>query len=127
MINPINPTVEEIWEWAWDEKSLAPMEDWDIIIQNLYPAEYVKIAKLPHCPCRNYFLSLIYLYVGDSYRTNNWNRVDPLLKDHENSESHVIFNWVKQSNDLRSGKVIFNYDDWCGGKLARNALGQNRI
>jgi hypothetical protein len=122
MKNYISPTIDEIWAWAWDENAMEPSQDWDIIIRDLYPNEYVKIAMLPHCPGRSYFLSILYLFIGDLYRVKNIEKIKLYLNQHRGNESRIIQEWVKNVDELISGNIEFSYSDWCAGGLAKKSL-----
>lgn len=83
----------------------------------------MKFAASSQCPKREYFLSLLYLIVGDAVRTRYQARsrdaVERLLSDAERSfRSDCLRLWVRSSRDPIARPETFQYDDWCAGVLA---------
>ncbi|UCE89019.1 MAG: hypothetical protein JSW10_12050, partial [Pseudomonadota bacterium] len=62
IVDPWNPSNDEIEAWAFDSSELEPIEDWDFALvwkreENLYLA----LASNVLCPKRQYFLHVLYL------------------------------------------------------------------
>lgn len=123
---PYDPRAEELSEWAYDPSALEPVQDWDLTLEHCpYESLYMKFASSSECPKREYFLSLLYLIVGDAVRTRYQARsqddVERLLSDAERSfPSDWLRLWVKRSRDLIARPETFQYDEWCAGVLARD-------
>lgn len=121
--NPVEPTEAEVRAWAYDADSLEPMQDWDLIIWGAVdPGLLVELAADPDCPKRSYFLRCLYGRTGDEVRTGRldagtWDVVDRFIA----SDDSALSRWAARSMTLRSQPELFEYEDWCGGELARTA------
>jgi len=121
--NPLDPTEAEIRAWAYEADSLEPMQDWHLIIWGeVDPGLLVELAADPDCPKRSYFLWCLYGRIGDEVRTSRlddltWATVDRSLTGGE----AAVARWAARSTTLRDRPELFNYEDWCGGELARTA------
>ena len=123
---PYNPRAEDLSEWAYRASAQEPVQDWDLILSHSpYESLYLKFASSNDCPKQEYFLSLLYLIVGDAvrtqYRTRRREDVERLLKEAEQKfPSHWVQLWVQRARALIAGKQPFRCDDWCAGVLARD-------
>jgi hypothetical protein len=84
----------------------------------------MRLASAEDCAKQEYFLSLLYLIVGDAvrteYRTRNREDIERLLAEAElRFPAHPIHIWVQRSRALIAGEQPFSYMDWCAGVLAR--------
>lgn len=71
MIDPWNPTSSEIRSWAYDPEADDPCQDWALALSWLQDESvYLSLAADDRCPKRRFFLSLLYLMVGDAVRTD---------------------------------------------------------
>src|SRR6266498_4073214 len=62
-----NPTAEDLRTWAYDSSSEEPAQDWDLSLATIpYDDLFLEFASDVDCPKRDYFLSLLYLIVGDA-------------------------------------------------------------
>ncbi len=121
--NPVEPTETEIRAWALDADSLEPMQDWHLIIWGAVdPGLLVELASDPDSPKGPYFLWCLYGRVGDEVRTGRfdggtWDVVSRSVA----SDDPAVSRWAARSMTLRSRPELFDYEDWCGGELARRA------
>lgn len=126
MIDPWNPTPNEIRSWAYDPDAAEPCQDWDLALSWLQDeAVYLSLATDDDCPKRRFFLSLLYLMVGDAVRSDFRARPKPIvigLIEHGNEYPHPdISTWQRRSRELIACPATFEYDAWCGGQLASAA------
>jgi hypothetical protein len=63
MKNSINPTRDELVEWAYDPESVWPIQDWDLVVTRLDFADTIlKLALDYKCPSRIFsFIAFIFL------------------------------------------------------------------
>jgi hypothetical protein len=121
--NPVEPTEAEIRAWAYDADSLEPIQDWDLIIWGgVRPGLLVELTSDSDCPRRSYFLRCLYGRIGDEVRAGRldaetWAVVDRSI----NSDDSAVSRWAARSATLRNRPELFEYEDWCGGELARTA------
>ena len=120
---PWNPSSSEIREWAFDPESLAPCEDWDLALSWAQDERvYLDLASDDSCPKRRFFLSLIYLMVGDAVRSDFNVRPRPIIEGFialgDEYRHHDIQLWQRRSRLLLLNPDSFDYADWCGGRLA---------
>ncbi len=125
MEDPWNPSVSEIEKWAFDPQSFEPVQDWDLAL--CWKREeklYLDFAANERCPKRKYFLHILYLIVGDAVRGNFRNVPKPVIQGFiERGKGYPhpdIQAWMYRSTDLLKNPSLFNYDDWCAGKLAKS-------
>jgi hypothetical protein len=123
---PYDPRAEDLSEWAYDPSAKEPVQDWDLTLAHIpYESLYMKFASSSDCPKQEYFLSLLYLIVGDAVRTQYQTRsredIERLLSEADrNFPSYWIHLWLKRSRGLIAEPGKFRYDDWCFGNLARD-------
>ena len=123
---PYNPSAEQLSEWAYDASAQEPVQDWDLILSHCpYESLYMTLASSSDCPKQEYFLSLLYLIIGDAvrtqYRTRSREDVERLLTEAEQKFSaYWVHLWTRRARALIAGQQEFRYDDWCGGVLARD-------
>lgn len=123
MIDPWNPSPHEIRSWAYDPDAVDPCQDWDLALSWLQDESvYLSLAADDRCPKRRFFLSLLYLMVGDAVRTGFRVKPKPIVMgfiQHGNSYPHPdIIAWQQRSRELIANPKAFEYDAWCGGQLA---------
>lgn len=122
---PYNPSADDITHWASDPAATEPAQDWDLILSHFpYETLYMRLASTKDCPKQDYFLSLLYLIVGDAvrteYRTRSREDVERLLAEAElRFPAYPVHTWVQRSRALIAGEQPFSYEDWCAGVLAR--------
>jgi len=130
MIDPWNPTPQEIRSWAYDPDADEPCQDWDLALSWLQDESvYLSLATDDACPKRRFFLSLLYLMVGDAVRTDFRACPKPIvtgLIEQGSEYSHPdIIAWQRRSRELLANPATFQYDAWCGGQLAYAASDQD--
>lgn len=121
--DPWNPSSSEIREWAFDADSLAPCEDWDLALSWAQDERvYLSLASDDSCPKRRFFLSVIYLMVGDAVRSKFNVRSRPIIEGFialgDEYRHPDIQSWQTRSRRLLANPDLFDYADWCGGGLA---------
>lgn len=122
-----NPTEDEVRAWA-DTDAYVPTEDWDLAVYMLRPEFLAELAADPSCPQRLFFLRCLYHAVGDKVRhglrnprsADGWETVrrvpatgDPLIEA-----------WRADATRLLAGKIKFDLEEWCGGRLANRRFGE---
>ena len=103
-----------------------PVEDFDLMV-----ADHERVPLLlglSTSPQREFFISCLYLVVGDAVRSN-FNTTE--LPDLELALEHgdevapsdpAIARWLSDSRRLLAHPDTFDYDAWCDGGLARQAV-----
>jgi hypothetical protein len=122
----VNPTDAEIVRWAGIEGAHYPPEmsqDWDLCVTEPGRRDLLlRLASDASCPNRKFFLSCLYLLIGDAVRSNGhtwhldeasaWLRVDrPSLP-----EDIALF--LDRALQLVGGTEPFDYEKWCDGGYA---------
>jgi hypothetical protein len=124
MQDPINPTDEELREWAYKER-WEPVEDFVLMVADVERAAL--LIELTRSPQREFFFRCLYLIVGDAVRTkfNTAARpdVEAMLASAAVPATHdqAIAAWVKASRELLEHPDRFEYEAWCDGGLARDS------
>ena len=120
-----NPIAEDIRRWAFTPDAEEPVQDWDLLLATTDQQElFMELASNDACPNADYFLSVLYIIVGDALRTNyrtlSQGRIEALLKKAEAKfPKRCIYLWVQRSKQLMAHPESFHYDEWCAGVLAR--------
>jgi hypothetical protein len=124
MQDPINPSDEELREWAYKER-WQPVQDFDLMVADVERAAL--LIELTRSPQREFFFRCLYLIVGDAVRTN-FNTatrpdVESILSFGETpaASDPGIAAWIKASRDLLEHPDRFQYEAWCDGGLARDS------
>lgn len=132
MIDPWNPTREEIIEWAYSDE-LEPEQDWNLAVTEINNASLLlTLASDDNCPKRLYFLFCLYLLVGDDVRTNGGAHggveAITLVLNHAEVFPHGdIIKWIERSRQLLAEPNLFVYSDWCDGGFVRKDYHTNTI
>jgi len=122
-VDAYNPTDEEVIRWAYVEGAYHPPEmeqDWELCVADPGRAElFVSLVSDTACPNRKFFLSCLYLMVGDAVRSNGayWDLevlAAWLGKDRPEPVSDVAL-FFQRAGHLLVDRNGFNYDSWCGG------------
>jgi hypothetical protein len=122
----INPTDDEILRWAFIEGAHYPPEmsqDWDLCVAEPARRELlVGLASDPACPNRKFFLSCLYLMVGDCIRSSGrtWSREEAgawlgVARPHAPADVQRFF---ERAKDLVAGRTTLVYEQWCDGGYA---------
>ena len=125
MDDPFNPSDDELRSWAHGD-GMWPEQDFDLIV-----ADHDRVPlflELSTSPQREFFVSCLYLIVGDAVRTNfKTTTRDDLERILDRSTAAALSDpsierWLSDSHRLLAHPDTFNYDDWCDGGLARKAV-----
>jgi hypothetical protein len=124
-VDYLNPTNEEIHAWAYTPDVYAPDLDWDIIISTIKEDRlYLTLANDPKCPTSLFFLSLLYLIVGNAVRTNYFSRTRKEIEDLIGAAGHTdnpkLKRLVERARVLISNPASFDYHSWAGGGFAHD-------
>jgi hypothetical protein len=116
-----NPTDKEIVRWAYIDGAQNPPEvpqDWQLCVAEPPRADLmVRLASDEKCPNRRFFLSCLYLLIGDAVRTNG--KTWPLeeasawltRQTDQRSEETALF--VNRARELLAKPETFDYKKWC--------------
>ncbi|MFF0825406.1 hypothetical protein ACFYU8_08790 [Brevibacillus sp. NPDC003359] len=124
MKEPLNASLNEIQEWAYDKASLIPTQDWDLAITDLESAPLLlKLSIDPKVLVekRLFFLACLYLLVGETIFTggteHNSEGVRLFVEDSSSISDQAIQKWVSRSRELFNNPDLFEYNRWCNGEL----------
>ena len=121
--DPWNPTWPEISDWAFDLEAGHPCQDWELaLLWRGFEDLYLELAADESCPKSGFFLSLLYLIVGDQVRRLPDSQIAFNLKDFiakaDRFNCRALEVWQQRSRDLLRHPEKFDYDQWCAGGLA---------
>jgi hypothetical protein len=130
MNDPWNPLPDEIREWAYTDGALEPCQDWDLALsRGGYEKPPLECAADARCPNRAYFLSVLYLVVGDALRTDFRAMARPIVEafiQRGDEYRHPdIRLWQQRSRHLMKHPEKFDYRLWCAGGLARTPAAES--
>lgn len=120
MDDPWNPGPRDVREWAYDEASLEPCQDWDLaLLWNCPEKAILEAASDPECPKREYMVGILYLVVGSAVREKFKSHPLPVIEGFiERSKQYDhpdIQQWRKESFELLKDPSRFSYEYWCSG------------
>jgi hypothetical protein len=123
--DPWNPSSTEVCAWAYDAAAEEPCQDWDLALSWAgHERDYLSFVADQNCPKRFYFLSILYLMIGDAvrsgFRVASESSVRGFLKLAENHSNQAVRRWHQRSLRLLKHPNEFDYEAWCGGGIARN-------
>jgi hypothetical protein len=123
--DPWNPSITEVRAWAYDAAAEEPCQDWDLALCWAgHERDYLDFASDRRCPKRAFFLSVIYLMVGDAvrseFRSTSEAMVSGFVQLGANHSDPAIRLWHSRASHLLDHPKEFEYDAWCAGKLARD-------
>ena len=127
--DPWNPMPAEIREWAYTADAKFPCEDWDLaLLWTGFEDLFLEFAGDDNCPNQQFFLSMLYLMVGDSVRRGVDHHVEFNLKDFirkaRKYDHEALRVWSSRSQNLLRNPECFDYEDWCSGRLAEKSGSQ---
>mgnify|MGYP001377314915 CR=1 FL=1 len=119
----------EIRDWAYTADAELPCEDWDLaLLWTGFEDLFLEFAADDNCPNSQFFLSMLYLMVGDSVRRGLDHQVEFNMQDFirkaSNYDHEALRVWSSRSQDLLRHPERFDYGDWCGGRLASESGNQ---
>jgi len=119
----VNPTDDEIIRWAYIDGTHYPPEieqDWDLYIAEPERADiFIRLASDRKCPNRKFFLSCLYLLIGDAIRSNGQTWPIPkasawIAKQTLDLPDDVNL-FLNRSKELINNPQNFDYGKWCDG------------
>ncbi len=125
-VDAVNPTHDEIIRWAYIDGAHYPpemSEDWDLCIAEPDNRELLlRLACDAVCPNRKFFLSCLYLLLGDVVRsagqTWSFEEASAWLRRSRVSSPEDVVAFFDRAVRLLAGEEPFNYDNWCDGGFA---------
>jgi hypothetical protein len=116
--------VARIRDWAYSGNP-EPQQDFDLIITGSgHERMFVELVADRNCPNRIYILSCLYLFVGDSlrsdYQTNSKKQVLEILEYARPFAVEELRQWIKRSEKLIASPTLFDYDLWCNGGYTKD-------
>jgi hypothetical protein len=122
--DPWNPQPEEVRAWAYEPDAEEPTQDFDLALRwARHERAYFDLASDPACPARLYFLSVLYLIVGDTVRNGFAEDPEPVVRgfiDRGGEYDHAdIRTWQERSRELLADPASFDHEAWCAGGFAR--------
>lgn len=125
-VDCFNPTEDELKVWAYEEGACYPddcEQDWDLCISDIQSLDlFIELANDVDCPQRKFFLSCLYIIVGDLYRADQGKRkLGPIIQLIEVLQvdlNNDLLQWKKRSLTLLNYKMKFKYSLWCDGGFA---------
>ena len=102
VINPCDPTPDEIQRWAAGPDSLAPLQDWDLMITGVGNEElFLELVEDEQCPKADFMLHCLYLWVYQTVHTTGWTEdVERLIQRGEASSEPALKLWARRSRNL---------------------------
>lgn len=122
----VNPTDEEIERWAYIPDANYPPEmsqDWDLCVTEPCRADLLeRLASDLGCPNRKFFLSCLYLLIGDAVRSNGayWSLHDAsvwLSRDRLAAPGDMEM-FLRRAKQVIVNPKEFDYNKWCCGGYA---------
>jgi hypothetical protein len=125
--DPWNPSSAEVRAWAYTPGAIEPCQDWDLSLSWAgHERDYLKFAGDSACPNSDYFLRVLYLMVGDAVRNGYRTVPEPIVLGFvdlaDGSPDQRIRLWRTRALRLLKHPEEFQYEAWCGGRLAREQL-----
>lgn len=122
----VNPSDDEIVRWAYIKGAHYPPEmtqDWDLCVAEPGRRELLlKLASDISCPNRKFFLSCLYLMVGDCIRSSGrtWSReeANSWLCTPRVQPPADVERFFDRARDLVAGRITLVYEQWCDGGYA---------
>ena len=126
-VDPWSPSEQELRAWAYDSASMCPDQDWELAVaaSGLWRA-VLDFARDDHCPKQAFFLSVLYLIVGDAVRTGYVlfarDDVHRLLESADIASGSLVAKWRSRAIALMADPSHFDYGLWCAGGYAYHAI-----
>ena len=114
------PKKEEIIEWAYDNESSIPCQDWELALFNEDDFEHIELLcsfiEDKHCKKNEFFLGTLYVLTGDTVAYENEKSIYKLgriLNDLKgNYQSQSIIQWIERSEKLINFPKLYSYKFW---------------
>ena len=117
------PTDDELRHRATIEGGFWPEQDFDIMVTNSDRVElFIELVKNDECRQRHFFLSCLYLLVGDAVRGNykffSRDVAEDVIARCQNSQCSPLELLATRAKYLMSEPQSFDYKNWCDGGFA---------
>lgn len=115
MIDPWNPTKEEISKWAYSNE-LIPDQDWELAVYDIDNIDLIiKLACDIECKHREFFLGCLYVFTGDIIDSKDNDEIiklkSILLKASRQVDPEIV-EWVARSSELIAHPEKYSYKYW---------------
>jgi hypothetical protein len=125
MHDPWNPSPDEIREWAYTPGAIEPCQDWDLALaRTRHERALLELTSDNACPARRFILSVLYSVVGDAVRTGFRSTPRPVIEGFVRRAGEYrhpdLARWQARSEEVLRRPETLDYNQWCGGLLARN-------
>ena len=122
----LHPTNDELRQWAYLPNPEFPEEisqDWELCFNDFDHAPVLlELASDANCPTRTFFLSSLYLLVGDCVRNEVGRKRIPdaeaFLAGVTGQLPDDVATWLARSRQLLNHPEMFDYKKWCLGGYA---------
>jgi hypothetical protein len=106
---------------------MYPVQDWDLAVADIRHGRLLlDLASDRQCPQRDFFLSCLYLLVGDAVRSQgrstDFASLEGLLREAEARNEPCLGLWAKHARHVLANPGEFDYRQWCDGGLARQSI-----
>jgi hypothetical protein len=117
MKDRVNPTHEEITQWARTPGAMYPMEDWDLIIATDQNADvFVSLASDPECANRGAVLNFLYVYaaqlIREGRRPESVSTLRAAIRRGSTAGLDDVRLWASRAADALDGAGADDYDFW---------------
>ncbi|MCB8976485.1 MAG: hypothetical protein H6657_03555 [Ardenticatenaceae bacterium] len=112
-----NPTREEVLRWAYTPNVYTPTQDFELAVYTPELHDLIlQCASDQACPHQDFFLSCLYVLVGDALRSK-WKvfsetLIINLIMKGKQSPTLAVQMWAKRAEDLIAKPTLYNYDQW---------------
>ncbi len=113
-----NPTREEVVRWAFTPNVYAPDQDFELAVVHAPELHnlILQCATDEACPQRFFFLSCLYVLVGDAVRSK-WKMfpratITNLIKKGQQAQATDVKKWAERAKQLIVEPTTYNYDQW---------------
>jgi len=118
--DPFKPAEEELRAWAADERALAPLQDWDLVLSwAMEPGLLrlcVELAADPFCPQASFFLMVLYHWVAVVARDKQFKlrltMYDRWLEVVRGVDDPAVKRWRHRAKLVFQGTEPFVREEW---------------
>lgn len=121
IVDPWNPSPDEVRAWAYTPGAAEPCEDWELALcWSRHEAALLETASDEGCPNRRYMLGVLYFLVGHAVRDGFRSLPRPMLEGflhRADAYGHPdIREWQRRSRELLRDPSSLDQAAWCGGR-----------
>ena len=115
----------ELREWAYNSESFVSTgQDFELTVACLGRADIIlECASDNECPKQLFFLSCAYQIIGDAVSSSSVNPSEQeilnFVRRAEKTGNPHLLEFVWRARSVIENPSEFEYDEWCGGQLAR--------